>query len=64
MAGLTRRERRAREHRKKLEAVRAALDAAARRQAMEAERSDLKLFAKDSREAPYRAPFGAGRRTA
>jgi hypothetical protein len=60
--GLTRKERRARERRQKLEAARTALDAAARRQAMEADAADRRIFASDSREARYRAPFGAGRK--
>jgi hypothetical protein len=63
--GLTRKERRAREHRKELQAIRVALDAAARRpQAMEADAADRRIFAKDSREAPYPPPFGAGRKVA
>jgi len=64
MAGLTRRERRAREHRKKLEAARAALDSAARRQAAEALAADRRIFELDSKQAPYRWPARNRRRGA
>jgi hypothetical protein len=46
------------------EALRREIDAAARRQALEAEAEDLELFAADSREAPYQWPIGERRKRA